>query len=147
VPGQRRVKLGAFGLDQWLDFEVGGFGADHRERAMLVPAAQRRATGKYGLDPVRDVTVLVGDTPVDVHAGLGDGARVIAVATGLFGVDELAAAGADVVLADLVDVDAFVAAVQRVGELGATGARPIPGGQPPRVSGRWGAVFRAWAVG
>lgn len=46
IVANARVKLRAFGLGQWLDFEVGGFGADHRERVMLVPAAQRRAAGK-----------------------------------------------------------------------------------------------------
>lgn len=120
IVANARVKLGAFGLDQWLDFEVGGFGADDRERAMLVPAAQRRAAGKYGFDPARDVTVLVGDTPLDVQAGLVGGARVIAVATGLFGVNELAEAGADVVLAGLADTNASVRALERVREMGPT---------------------------
>lgn len=58
-----------------------------------------------------------------MRAGLVGGARVVAVATGLFGVDELVAAGADVVLADLVDVDGVVAALDRVRELGPTGPR------------------------
>lgn len=75
------------------------------------------------------MTVLVGDTPLDVRAGLVGGARVVAVATGLFGVDELVAAGADVVLADLVDVDAFVAALDRVRELGPAGPRSRAGGE------------------
>lgn len=118
-----RVKLGAFGLDQWLDFSVGGFGAEHRVRGMLVPVAQRKAAAKYGFDPDKDVTVLVGDTYLDVEAGLIGGARVIAVATGVSSEAELAAAGADMVLPSLADVEAFMAALAEVRALGAVGPR------------------------
>jgi phosphoglycolate phosphatase-like HAD superfamily hydrolase len=47
--------------------------------------------------------VVVGDTPLDVACAAFSGARSIAVATGSYGVDELHAAGADVVLQDLGD--------------------------------------------
>jgi phosphoglycolate phosphatase-like HAD superfamily hydrolase len=54
--------------------------------------------------------VLIGDTPLDVVAAHEGGARAVAVATGPFGQSDLAAAGADAVLADLRDTDAVVAA-------------------------------------
>jgi phosphoglycolate phosphatase len=105
------VKLAAFGLDRYLDFEVGGFGSDHRHRPSLVGVARRKARRKYGAGFDGAATVLVGDTPLDVAAGRDGGARVVAVATGPYGVDELRAAGADAVLDDLRDTEATLAAI------------------------------------
>ena len=56
-------------------------------------------------------TILVGDTPRDVRAGRDGGARVVAVATGSDSVESLRAAGADVVLPDLLDTKAVAEAV------------------------------------
>jgi phosphoglycolate phosphatase len=55
--------------------------------------------------------VLVGDTPLDVAAGRAGGARTVAVATGPYRADELAATGADAVLEDLRDPEAALAAI------------------------------------
>jgi len=52
---------------------------------------------------------LIGDTERDVAAGRDGGAKVVGVATGVTSEDELRAAGADAVLADLADVNALVA--------------------------------------
>jgi phosphoglycolate phosphatase-like HAD superfamily hydrolase len=105
------VKLAAFGLDGYLDFEVGGFGSDHRHRPSLVGVARRKAERKYGASFDGAATVLVGDTPLDVAAGRDGGVRVVAVATGPYGVDELRAVGADAVLPDLRDTDGALAAI------------------------------------
>ena len=110
------VKLAAFGLDGYVDFEVGGFGSDGRHRPSLVAVARRKARAKYGLAFDRSTTVLVGDTPLDVAAGRQGGALVVAVATGPFGAGELRAAGADLVLPDLRDTAAVLRAV--LGEAG-----------------------------
>jgi phosphoglycolate phosphatase len=105
------LKLGAFGLERWLDLEVGGYGSDpHERRSDLVAVARERAAAKYS--PAVD-TVLVGDTPLDVDAAHEAGARAVAVASGPYGVDELEAAGADDVLADLGDTERVLAAVTR----------------------------------
>ena len=45
--------------------------------------------------------MLVGDTPLDVAAAREAGAAVVAVATGRWTLDELAATDPDVLLADL----------------------------------------------
>ena len=111
VQANALVKLAAFGLDRYLDFEVGGFGSDHRHRPSLVGVARRKARRKYGAGFDGVATVLVGDTPLDVAAGRDGGARVVAVATGPYGVDELRAAGADAVLDDLRDTEATLAAI------------------------------------
>ena len=105
------VKLATFGLDGYLDFSVGGYGSDHRRRPELVAVARRRARERYGLDGARDSIVLVGDTPMDVAAAREGGARAVAVASGLYGVEELRRAGADAVLPSLEDTAAVVAAV------------------------------------
>jgi phosphoglycolate phosphatase-like HAD superfamily hydrolase len=105
------VKLAAFRLDGYLDFDVGGFGSDHRHRPSLVGVARRKAERKYGVAFGGAATVLVGDTPLDVTAGRDGGARVVAVATGPYGVDELEATGADAVLPDLRDTERVLAAI------------------------------------
>jgi phosphoglycolate phosphatase-like HAD superfamily hydrolase len=118
LPGIARVKLAAFGLDDRLDLACGGYGDDDTNRAALVPVARRRATARTGVDYPPQRVVLVGDTPRDVAAALASGIRVLAVATGICGVQELFEAGATVVLPDLTDTSAVVAAV-----LG----QPLPG--------------------
>ncbi|HEY7605294.1 MAG TPA: HAD family hydrolase [Actinomycetes bacterium] len=105
------LKLASFELDGYLDFDVGGFGSDHHHRPSLVEVARAKARRKYGTGFDGAATVLVGDTPLDVAAGRAGGTRVVAVATGPFGTDELAAAGADAVLPDLTDTRAALAAI------------------------------------
>jgi phosphoglycolate phosphatase len=105
------LKLAAFGLDSYVDLEVGGFGSEPRPRPALVAIAQARAKEKYGRSFGPRDTVLVGDTPLDVAAGRQGGARVVAVATGRFSAQELDAAGADAVLPDLTDTGRAVEAI------------------------------------
>ena len=105
------LKLGAFGLERWLDLEVGGYGSDpHERRSDLVAVARDRAAAKYS--PAVD-TVLIGDTPLDVSAAHEAGARAVGVASGSYGVDALREAGADTVLDGLGDTERVLAAVTR----------------------------------
>lgn len=99
-----RIKLEVFGLDSLLDLDGGAYGDDHHERAELVAIAQRRAGQLAGTEFGSDATVLVGDTPNDVAAGLAAGVRVIGVATGKTSLDELRAAGATWVTDELETV-------------------------------------------
>jgi phosphoglycolate phosphatase len=108
------AKLHAFGLDQWLDLEVGGFGSDDIVRSKLVDASRRKVRAKYGLEFDRSSTVLIGDTPLDVKAARDGGAKVIAVATGVYTVDQLTSAGADAVLESLADLDRFAETLRAV---------------------------------
>ena len=117
-------KLAAFGLDHFMDFEVGGFGTDHEARPPLVLLAQARAARKYGQAFTAANTVLVGDTPDDVLAGHLGGARVVAVATGTTGPAALRVAGADLVLEDLADTGVVVEAILAA-------SRPCPGSSTP----------------
>ena len=97
------VKLETFGLDAGLDLDVGAYGSDDLVRARLVGIARGRASRKYRTRFDAGATVVIGDTPADVQAGLDGGASVVAVASGTNTHNELLQAGADVVLPDLQD--------------------------------------------
>jgi phosphoglycolate phosphatase-like HAD superfamily hydrolase len=88
IAANARVKLSAFDLDPMLDLPVGAYGADAEQRPDLVAVARERARRLRG---VRQ------DVPV------ATGSEIIAVASGIHSSDELAAAGASVVLPDLSD--------------------------------------------
>lgn len=101
-----RIKLDALGL--WSSFGCGAFGEDAPERSGLVPVAIDRARrcGMPSIEPRR--VFVVGDTPLDVACARAAGVRSIAVATGGFGADLLRASGAEAVLEDLSDTEAFL---------------------------------------
>ncbi|MEU5693972.1 haloacid dehalogenase-like hydrolase [Actinosynnema sp. NPDC020468] len=103
-----RYKLAAFGLDAHLDWEIGGYGSVSEHRPELVLEAVRLASAKHGAE---FRAVVIGDTPHDVHAALAHDAVAIGVATGRSTAEELVEAGAHVVLADLADTAAVLAAV------------------------------------
>jgi phosphoglycolate phosphatase len=107
------IKLRAFDLHRYLDFDIGAYGTDDDTRANLVGVARQRAKKAHDVAFDGDATVLVGDTPNDVAAALASGARIIAVATGKDTVADLSAAGADTVLLDLADAPAVIAAIYR----------------------------------
>lgn len=90
------LKLRAVGLDR--TWAVGAYGDDAVDRDLLVPVARARAAAA-GL-AVRRV-VVVGDTPADIRCARAGGAVAVAVETGFASPEALAAAGPDVVLADL----------------------------------------------
>ena len=103
------VKVSAFELDRWLDFDVGAYGSDpHEERSDLVAVARRRAAEKHS-EPTS--AVLVGDTPLDVRAAHDAGARAVAVATGFSDPETLRASAPDAYLEDFRDTAAAVAAI------------------------------------
>ncbi|ADG87511.1 haloacid dehalogenase [Thermobispora bispora] len=108
------LKLKAFRLDKWIDFEVGGYGEEVYPKATLLQVAQSRAKEKYGATFTKENTVFIGDSPRDVQAAKFGGARMIAVATGRATASELEEAGADIVLPDLENASEVVAAVARL---------------------------------
>ncbi|HEV7845012.1 MAG TPA: HAD family hydrolase [Thermoleophilaceae bacterium] len=109
VEANAAVKVGAFGLDRWLDFEAGAYGSDpHERRSDLVAIARERAAARYG-EPTG--AVLVGDTPLDVAAAREAGARAVAVATGFSDLDTLRASEPDALLQDLSDTEAAIRAI------------------------------------
>ncbi|MER0241341.1 HAD hydrolase-like protein [Streptomyces sp. HSW2009] len=106
--GSAETKLKAFGLDGYVEAELGAYASDDPHRPALVAIAQRRAAAAYGHVFNRHNTVIVGDSLQDVSTGREGGARVIGVASGTTSIDELARAGADHVIHDLRDTHALL---------------------------------------
>ena len=104
------LKLRVCGFDGLPDPSLGAFGDHHSDRAHLVSDAITLARGQ-GIDVSPNRTVVVGDHVHDVRGALQAGARCIGVATGRVSADDLHAAGAHIILPDLTDADALLAAV------------------------------------
>lgn len=105
-----RAKLRAVDIDPDL-FRVGAYGSDHENRPELPAIAQRRAREQLGLHVAGGDVVVIGDTPADIACGRGIGARAIAVATGHYSVEDLAAHDPAAVFSDLTDTESVMAAI------------------------------------
>ncbi|MGH3801346.1 MAG: HAD family hydrolase [Pseudonocardiaceae bacterium] len=103
-----RIKLEVFDLDHYLDLNAGAYGDDDPERPTLVAIAQQRAAERTGVMFGNDATVMIGDTPQDVEAGLVAGVRVIGVATGKTSIQELRDVGAQQVATNIVECPAIL---------------------------------------
>jgi beta-phosphoglucomutase-like phosphatase (HAD superfamily) len=101
--------LSRTGLDRF--FPARACGDEAMARPDLLRLAMRRAHDAYGIHTNSGNVVVIGDAITDVQAGKAVGARVISVATGHHSAQELAEHGADVVLADLGDGEAALAAI------------------------------------
>jgi phosphoglycolate phosphatase len=104
-----RAKLAAFGLDRFLDLEVGAFGSDHHDRDELIPVSLKRVERRYGFVLEADDVWVVGDTPRDLACARVGGARCLLVGTGHIPIGELSGLGADSSLPDLHDVESVIA--------------------------------------
>ena len=103
--------LRAFGLARYLDTDIGGYGSEVYPKGAMLLNARGRAAEKYRADFTEHTTVFIADSTRDVEAARIGGARSIGVASGRSSAGELRDAGADVVLDDLADTEAVVAAV------------------------------------
>ncbi len=116
------VKLRAFGLDQLIDLELGGYGSDAYPRGSLLLKTRNLAAEKYGIPVTDDSAVYIADSARDVEAAEIGGARCIAVATGRETAAELRDAGADLVLTELSDTRQVISAIDRL-------TRRVPAGR------------------
>lgn len=105
------VKLRAFGLEHFVDFEIGAYGSDHAVRTELVPIALERASRIRSLEVRPDRVWIIGDTPHDLACARAGGVRCLLVATGTYELEELQLLQPDVALADLSDIDEVLAAL------------------------------------
>ena len=101
-----RIKLEYF--DLWKYFPCGAFGGDSANRNDLVPVALTRARECGIVNGQPSQVLVIGDTPNDVECALVVGATPVGVATGGYSVDDLRAAGAEIVYQDLSENDAFL---------------------------------------
>lgn len=102
------VKLAAFGLDRWLDLEVGAYGSDDADRRVLVPVAMTRAASARGARLQPEEVWVIGDTERDLQCARAGGANCLLVGTGRTPSAELALLGADAVVDDLSDTAAIL---------------------------------------
>jgi phosphoglycolate phosphatase-like HAD superfamily hydrolase len=93
------IKVEEAGLREW--FRFGGFSDEFPIRSELVGSAARKARELAGKDAR---ICVVGDTPRDIEAARANHLPVIAVATGNFSFDELAAQQPEVCASSLADL-------------------------------------------
>lgn len=101
-----RLKLARGGLEgffEWGPAAIGGFAHDGEARERVVAAALDRARARLGRPLHAREALVVGDTPRDVAAARHVGCPVLAVATGRYAAEELAASGADHVASSLAE--------------------------------------------
>lgn len=102
-PGAR-AKLRRGGLDGRFGF--GGFGSDHEERPRLLDIGAARGAAQLGVPRHEVRVVVIGDTPRDIAAARAIGAACVAVPTGGFAAEALAAA--DRVVEDVRAAEGFL---------------------------------------
>jgi phosphoglycolate phosphatase-like HAD superfamily hydrolase len=106
-----RIKLGYYGMLDHFSLEpsaVGAFADDSLDRNRLGPFARERARAAHGYDFQPEDIYIIGDTPHDIACAKAIDARGVGVATGRYSREELEAAGADFVFADLSDVETVI---------------------------------------
>jgi phosphoglycolate phosphatase len=96
------IKLRHYRLDHYFSF--GAYGSDLADRNHLGRIALERALAHTGQAYGLQHTLVIGDTPKDIACAHAVGAKCLAVATGHFSEDQLAAAGADWVVSSLREI-------------------------------------------
>lgn len=94
-----RYKLDHF--DLWKYFDTGAFGDDSHIRENLVPIAIKRASRKWKTSFQPSEVYVIGDTPRDIQICKPWHINSIAVATGLFTLEELQSENPDFLIPDL----------------------------------------------
>jgi phosphoglycolate phosphatase len=103
------IKLGHYGV--WDYFEFGAFADDHHDRNELGHFARARALERHGVEFPPDQIFVIGDTPRDIACGNAIGAKTVAIATGKYSREELAACSPDFLFDDLSDTEAVMRAL------------------------------------
>ncbi|MEO0453714.1 MAG: HAD family hydrolase [Verrucomicrobiota bacterium] len=95
----------------WEYFPFGAFADDSELRNDLGPAALDRAEKQLGVRYDPSAVYVIGDTPHDIEVAKKTGTQAVAVATGKYSIDELAAHEPDFLFEDFSDVTAVQAAL------------------------------------
>ncbi len=83
-------------------FSFGAYGDEHHDRSEITNIAISRAPA------ATPATMMIGDTPLDIKAAKSNNLVAVAVATGWISAEELADAGADLVLTDFSDTHSTI---------------------------------------
>jgi phosphoglycolate phosphatase len=102
---ERGAKLKLEHYQLWHFFAFGAFSDDHHDRNELGAFALSRALEGTGTKFAGSQVDVIGDTGHDIACGKAIGARTIAVATGSWSREQLAAYGPDFLFDDLSNVD------------------------------------------
>lgn len=101
------LKLTHYGV--WHYFEFGAYADDSADRNELGPVAQRRAYDRHQVQFAPENTFILGDTPHDIACGEAIGAKTVAIATGNYTAEQLAAYNPTFLFNDLSDVPGVLA--------------------------------------
>ncbi len=101
------LKLTHYGV--WRFFDFGAFADDHHDRNELGNFATARALERHGVQFLPENIYVIGDTPHDITCARAIGAKAVALATGNFTYEALAACKPDILFEDLSDLDAVLA--------------------------------------
>jgi phosphoglycolate phosphatase len=101
------LKIEAAGLDPDL-FAIAAWGCEGSCRRDLPLVAMRRHEDATGRAAAGEQVVIIGDTPHDIDCAKHHGCRALGVATGLFSVQSLREAGADLAVERLLPTDEIV---------------------------------------
>ena len=82
-----QLKLTRYKLWHW--FQTGGFGDDNEDRNQIAVVARERGSRLLGRPLNGEEMLVIGDTPRDIECGRFIGARVLAVATGSYSLEQL----------------------------------------------------------
>jgi phosphoglycolate phosphatase-like HAD superfamily hydrolase len=109
--GARR-KLSHYALSD--HFHFGGFGDHHHERDDVAREALCAAREHCGDHVCGDHIWVIGDTPLDIRCARAIGAKVVAVATGTFTVEQLQAHAPDLAVETLSDTERLLTALLEI---------------------------------
>jgi len=103
------IKLSHYGV--WNYFEFGAYADDHADRNRLGPFAQARARERHGVEFPPERIFVLGDTPHDITCGRAIDAQTVAIATGGYTREQLAAHQPDFLFDDLADLPGVLTAL------------------------------------
>jgi phosphoglycolate phosphatase len=100
-----RIKLDWAELNQY--FRFGGYGSDSGDRTALIRIGIERGIQVVAPNPVEGIFV-IGDTPLDIKHGRAAGAKVIAVASARYDLNDLGFHNPDLLLPNLLPLNAIL---------------------------------------
>lgn len=101
------IKLRHFRL--WDEFETGAFADDNEDRNQIAAIAMQRGSRILGRKLRGDEVLVVGDTPLDITCARSIGAKVLAVATASYSLEELSSHKPDLIARDLTEISVLEA--------------------------------------